>query len=238
MVLISWLVMVINVVLAVMIANEHTSASRLPRNPDLHPEQVQLLSPSDLSRYSLRLSSASPAEAIAPPVVSQPGTDALKQSALACYEWGSFNPTNSKKALLITKQLKLKALISQQTAANQHTRYWIYRPPAASLAAAQANAEAFKRLGVEEVFIVQAPSYQYAISFGVFRDEQLADKLMDALTAKGINQVVKARRLGGEGQTMLQLNFIAPNQYLALKQSQALFPDAELKAVACPAMAT
>lgn len=236
MVLISWVLVAINLVFAGMIASERGTVFRVSPSVALHPEQIKLVSPSELSRLSLRMPAALPAES--PPMSSiHPSEEsALVQDALACYEWGSFSASNRKKALLLTKQLKLKALISQQTAANQNTRYWIYRPPAPNLAEAQAKADEFKRLGVDEVFIVQAPSDQYAISFGVFRDEQLANKLMDALTAKGINQVVKARRLGGEGQTMLQLNFVAPQQYRALKQSQALFPDAVLKAVACPAM--
>lgn len=234
---ICWCLLLINICLGLLIATQGQRVAPQLLNTELHPAQMKLLSEQDLATYPVR--------ALMPETQAMASTESLRNMtppdnqtaqllSLACYEWGSFNATATTQALRVAKQLNLKALINQQTAANQNTRYWIYRPPLESQEAAQAQVEQFKRLGVDEVFIVQDPQFKYAISFGVFRDEQLADKLMVALKAKGVSAVVKARRLGGEGQTMLQLNAINTIQYEALKKTQPLFPDTELKEVSCP----
>lgn len=233
--LIFWCLILLNVVFGVLIATHRDTAPSALLQAELHPEHMKLLSPNELASFPMRSSTANDATVPNEGLVNMASTplNAEQTLDLACYEWGSFNANASTQALNIAKQLNIKALINQQTAASQHTRYWIYHPPLDNLEAAQQTTETYKRLGVDDVFIVQDPQFKFAISFGVFRDERLADKLMTSLKAKGIQAVVKLRRLGGEGQTLLQLNQISVLQYQALKKTQPLFPDAELKQVDC-----
>ena len=206
--------------------------------PELHPEQMKLLQPADLQTYPARAPAqtaydnpAVTAEAVAPaaPTLMEPAVPA----AVACYEWGSFNQNKARKAAAIVQKLGVKAVVNQHTAANENTRYWIYRPPLESLQAAQAKAEALRQLGVPDVFVVQEAKWRNAISFGVFRDEHLADKLLEDLKSKGVTGVIKTTRFGGEGQTILKLQAVSAEAYTQLKRFQPQFPDAVLKQAAC-----
>ena len=84
-----------------------------------------------------------------------------------------------------------------------------------------------------DIFVVLEPKWRNAISFGVFEDEQLANKLLNELKAKGVKDVVKALRNQGKGHSSLIFNNLAANQITALKQLKSEFPEAALKEVGC-----
>ncbi|MDP8567574.1 SPOR domain-containing protein [Methylophilus aquaticus] len=151
-----------------------------------------------------------------------------------CYEWGSFNLARINEAVDAANQLGIKNFVNQQTGAVENTRYWIYKPPLASAEAAQIKADELRKLGVEDFFIVQDPKWRNAISFGVFRDEQLADKLMTDLKAKGVRLLVKSTRYGGQGQAVVKLQDVTVQQFANLKKTQPQFPDSVLKETPCP----
>lgn len=155
-------------------------------------------------------------------------------SAHACYEWGSFNLARINEAVDAANQLGIKNFVNQQTGAVENTRYWIYKPPLASAEAAQIKADELRKLGVEDFFIVQDPKWHNAISFGVFRDEKLADKLMEDLKAKGVRLLIKSTRYGGQGQAVVKLQDVSAQQFANLQKTQPQFPDSVLKETQCP----
>lgn len=252
--------------------------------PELHQEQMKLLTEQFLSAYPQR-SSAQPAQEglnalaenaeevseVAAPVTALAQTEVVKtevaKSGMAelalskpstprqdtkvadkteskatahpsathvCYEWGSFNLARINEAVDAANQLGIKNFVNQQTGAVENTRYWIYKPPLASAEAAQVKADELRKLGVEDFFIVQDPKWRNAISFGVFRDEQLADKLMTDLKAKGVRLLVKSTRYGGQGQAVVKLQDVTAQQFANLKKTQPQFPDSVLKETPCP----
>jgi hypothetical protein len=124
--------------------------------------------------------------------------------------------------------------VNQQAGNVDNTRYWIYKPPLASAEAAQTKADELRKLGVEDFFVVQDPKWRNAISFGVFRDEKLADKLMADLKAKGVRLLIKSTRYGGQGQAVVKLIDVSSQQFSSLKKTQPQFPDSVVKEITCP----
>jgi hypothetical protein len=150
----------------------------------------------------------------------------------ACYEWGSFSAHNLLNAQKILTKLSLQAKVKQQTS-QESKRYWVYIPPRPSLQAAQAKVGELKALGVEESFIIQEAQWRNAISFGVFKDEQLATKLLEDLKSKGVNLAVKAIRNQESGRSSLLISDISPDKVTELNNLKPDFAGSELKEVSC-----
>ena len=130
------------------------------------------------------------------------------------------------------QQLNIKTQTNMTSNGQENVRYWIYKPPLATPEAAQAKADELRKLGVEDFFIVQDdPKWRNAISFGVFRDEKLADKLMADLKNKGVKLLIKAPRNGG--QAVIKLQQVSPQQFASLEKSRSRFPDTVLKEIPC-----
>lgn len=229
-----WLLLLANLLAFVYFKREAWSPAPVTAQPEIHPEQLKVLKESDLDSLPMRASTAI-AENISAEA-SHPMTAASTSSpaeATACYEWGSFASASVNQAVdEANKQGVRHTVVSLQSGA-ENKRYWIYKPPLASAEAAQAKADELRRLGVDDFFVVQDPKWRNAISFGVFKDETLADALMEKLKQKGVRLVVKATRFGGEGHAMLKLQQVSSTQLESLKKTQPQFPDAELKEVAC-----
>lgn len=218
--------------------------------PEIHPEQVKLLSEQALETYPKRV--VAPAENTgltqSPQNDEDPSNELAKPTAsanvklpskpasvaTACYEWSSFNMSRVNEAVNLAEQLNIKTQINQNSVGQENVRYWIYKPPLASAEAAQTKAEELRKLGVDDFFIVQDdPKWRHAISFGVFRDEKLADKLMADLKAKGVRLLIKSTRYGGQGQAVIRLQDVTPTQLANLEKSRTRFPDAVLKEASC-----
>lgn len=150
----------------------------------------------------------------------------------ACYEWSGFNMARVTEAASLAQQINIKTQTNMTSTGQESVRYWIYKPPLATAEAAQTKADELRKLGVEDFFIVQDdPKWRNAISFGVFRDEKLADKLMADLKNKGVKLLIKATRNGG--QAVIKLQQVSPQQFASLQKSRSHFPDTVLKEISC-----
>ena len=150
----------------------------------------------------------------------------------ACYEWSGFNMSRVSEAANLAQQLNIKTQTNMTSSGQENIRYWIYKPPLATAEAAQSKADELRKLGVEDFFIVQDdPKWRNAISFGVFRDEKLADKLMADLKNKGVKLLIKAPRNGG--QAVIKLQQVSSSQYTSLQKARSHFPDSVLKEIPC-----
>lgn len=229
--------------------------------PELHPEQIKLVDAKTLESYPKRISQPAPApEPTVTPEEPSPAQTALAPSLpkpeskqadsklpektpakpaethasapTACYEWSGFTMSRVTEATNAAQQLNIKTQANMTSSSQENVRYWIYKPPLATPEAAQAKAEELRKLGVEDFFIVQDdPKWRNAISFGVFRDEKLADKLMEDLKNKGVKLLIKAPRNGG--QAVIKLQQVSPQQFASLQKSRAHFPDTVLKEIPC-----
>lgn len=263
-----WILLAANLVVFAYFKHDASLQGVSTLKPEIHPEQITLLSPQALATYPKR--EAAPAPVIAevttetaptltnpalPPAEAKPqeaktpesktaenkaednkpaekATPAKPSEATTCYEWSGFTMTRASEAASLAQVLNIKTQTHMASTGQDNVRYWIYKPPLASAEAAQTKAEELRKLGVEDFFIVQEdPKWRNAISFGVFRDEKLADKLMEDLKNKGVKLVIKATRNGGQASVKLQQ--VTPQQYASLQKSRSHFPDSVLKEIAC-----
>lgn len=231
-----WLLLLANLVTWVYFKRDVWAPAPVTAMPEIHPEQLTVLKEADLASLPMRSGPVTAenisAEANVAPVNST--ASATPAEKMACYDWGSFASNQVNHAVDEANKLGITHTVQALQAGSDNKRYWIYKPPLASPEAAQAKAEELRRLGVDDFFIVQDAKWHNAISFGVFKDESLADALMEKLKQKGVRLVVKATRFGGEGHAMLRLQQVTATQLDGLKKAQPEFPDAEIKEITCP----
>jgi hypothetical protein len=195
----------------------------LPGNPEIklteiNRNKIKLLSQAEIDSLPKK------AESSVPVVVAQP--------VAMCFEWGIFSDASLATAQKTLAKMAIQATTKEENS-NQPKRYWVYKPPVKTTAEAQKKAAEFKELGVEDLFVVQEEKWKNAISFGIFEDEQLAEKLVQELRAKGIKNVEKILRTNGKGHHSLLLGSINENEIAELKKLKPDFPAAELKEVSC-----
>ncbi len=198
----------------------------LPAQPEIrvseiHPDKIKLLSQKDIDA----LPTKSQPTPVTPPI------EETKQAAV-CFSWGIFSDASLAKAQKALAKIALQPSVQEQNT-DQRKRYWVYIPPAKTAAAAQKKVAELKALGIEDLFVVQEDKGKNAISFGIFGDEQLADKLMQELKAKGVRNVEKALRSNGKGQHSLLFSNLSENELAELNKLRPDFSTAELKEVSC-----
>ena len=219
---IAWSLLLLNVLLF-----GYFNLSKAPPTPQLashqpiDPEKIKLLTPKEIEELPKKSAEAKPAESL-PPAPEQ----------LSCYEWGSFSLANLPRAKNILTKFSLDATVKQQSS-QEATRYWVYLPRQSSLQKAQAKVEELKALGVEPSVIVQEPQWRYAISLGVFKDEQLATKLLEEVKSKGVISALKGIRNQEKGQASLLINNMSADNAAEIDKLKPDFPGSELKQVNC-----
>ena len=219
-----WLLLALNVGALIyfnldMIAPPQVSAIK----PDMQPEKMKVLTPKEVEAMPKRQEvQATPISTNVVPV----------NETTACYEWGIFEPAKLNDVVTVINALSIKHNVVQQSS-QEAVRYWVYKPPLPSDEAAQIKAEELKTLGIEDFFVVQEPKWRNAISFGVFRDEQLATNLVNDLRHRGVREVVKSIRNQGNGNSTLILENVTNTLLGQLKKNQPDFPGTAIKETAC-----
>jgi len=272
-----WILLLANMAVFAYFKHDASLSAVSSLKPEIHPEQIKLLSAQALTAYPKRTVAVAPATepasttpdeatsnapAMTPnlaktekipdnkaleakPVETKPAEKTAVEKApaakpaethaavqTACYEWSGFNMARVTEAANLAQQMNIKTQTNMTSTGQDNVRYWIYKPPLATAEAAQTKADELRKLGVEDFFIVQDdPKWRNAISFGVFRDEKLADKLMADLKNKGVKLLIKATRNGG--QAVIKLQQVTPQQFASLQKSRSHFPDSVLKEIPC-----
>ena len=186
--------------------------------PEINAEKIKLLSQTEIEALPKKTPPATPV--VAPEPVAK------------CFEWGIFSDASLAKAQKALSKLTIQSTAREENS-NQPKRYWVYKAPLKTAAEAQKKAAEFKALGIDDLFVVQEEKWKNAISFGIFEDEQLADKLIRELREKGIKNIEKTLRSNGKGQHSLLFNNISESDITELKRLKPDFPTAELKEVSC-----
>jgi hypothetical protein len=223
-----WALLIVNIA-ALVYFNVDVIAPPKPSavKPDIQPEKMKVLTPAEVEAMPKRQEAvtATPASTVAP----------LVNETTACYEWGIFEPAKLNDVVTVVNALSIKHQVVQQSS-QEAVRYWVYKPPLPSDAAAQEKAEELKTLGIEDFFVVQEPKWRNAISFGVFRDEQLATNLVNDLRHRGVREVVKSIRNQGNGHSTLVLQDVTNTLLAQLKKNQPDFPGTAIKEATCPSI--
>lgn len=182
----------------------------------LNPERVRLLTPEEIEALPRR-------EAVA---------ENIRVPQYGCYEWGTFSPAKLASAWNHLSRHALESRVVRHTA-QEATRYWVYIPRAGSAQAAQTRMDELRALGVTDMVVVQDQQSVNVISLGVFKDEQLATKLLEDLKSKGVNNAVKGVRNQEQGRSSLYISNMSSELVPELESLQPEFPGSELKLVTC-----
>lgn len=211
-----WLALLLNLGLLIYFNLElFLPASPQVRLSEISPEKIKLLSQAEIDALPLKSAATASETEIA-----------------NCYEWGTFSDAAVDNALKILAGINIQAsakVLDKQ----QPKRYWVYRAPLKTAAEAQKKAAELKALGVKDLFVVQEEKWKNAISFGIFEDEQLATKLVQELSAKGIKNIEKSIRSNGVGQHGLLIKTLTESQIAEINKLKPNFPAAELKQTTC-----
>jgi hypothetical protein len=180
-------------------AQSDPAIDRRPLEQQIAPEKLRIVSEQELSRMQAapppapKAKPASPAPKPAPPAAPVPAAPPAAP-ALACLEWGSFNPTEEARASKALEPLALGDRLSARRG-EETARWWVHMPPQANRAAAQKKASELKKLGVQDYFVVQdAGPLRWAISLGVFTTEDAAQARLAELRGQGVRSAVIGQR--------------------------------------------
>ncbi|MBI1174866.1 MAG: hypothetical protein GC139_06315 [Sideroxydans sp.] len=164
---------------------------------------------------------------------STPAAAPVVPAPAACMEWGEFAGDDLARATAALAAMKLGDQLTQHEV-EQNIGYWVYMPPRRNRASAERKVAQLKALGVTDYFIVQdAGKWLNAVSLGVFRTADAAQKYLEGLQEKGVRSAVV-----GERQSKLKFTVFAfrnPDAAITAKvvALQKDFPGSELKAAAC-----
>lgn len=214
-----WLLLLLNVLLLAYFNLDRPQPAVQASHAPLQPDKIKLLKPEEI----IHLPKKTLPEQV--PV-------AAATVQYGCYEWGSFSTANLPRAREALTQFSLEPTVKQKTS-KEATRYWVYIPRQASVQAAQAILDELHNLGIQESVIVLEPQWRYAVSLGVFKDEQLATKLLEEVRRRGVTSAVKGVRNQEKGQASLLMSNMSSDIAAEIEKLKPNFPGSELKQVIC-----
>lgn len=170
---------------------------------------------------------------------SMPGArstpSARASAAAACLEWGELAGGEAARADAALARLDLPQAQVRRTVTDADG-YWVYIPPLNSKAEVDKRVAELKALKIPDIFVVQeAGQWRNAISLGIFKTEEGAQKFLDTLRGGGVKTAVAARR----EKFLRQISYLVrePGEAVVaqLADLQREFPASRIRAVACPA---
>jgi hypothetical protein len=110
---------------------------------------------------------------------------AARRPAAACLEWGAFAAADAPRALEAIEALGVK---TRERRVEEPGRWWVTLPPLATRAAANARLAELKKLGIDELYVIDddAHGLRNGISLGLFRSEEGARTRLDAIERRGV----------------------------------------------------
>lgn len=179
-----------------------------------------------------------PADAAAAPatptVQAPPGDGSRAVTESACIE---IAPLSQEELARIRTALGTLGLDDRTTVASvpATASWWVYVPPRASREQADKEVLRLNAAGIRDTYVVQEQNdMRHAISLGIFRTREAAERFAEGVKAKGVRNVsVDARPL----QIRMSAVFVRdpdPAQTQRLLELKALFPGADIRASTCP----
>lgn len=177
----------------------------------------------------------------AAPVVPAPMAEAVAASApvvskpaeLTCMEWGEFSGAELEQVELALKKLSLGDKLERREI-DHSIGYWVYIAPLKDKVAVSQKVAQLKARGVTDYFVVQeAGEWQNAISLGVFKSRESAQKFLEGLRAKEVSSAQMGERAGKNKTKSLLINKIDSTLRAKLIVLQKNFAESELKTTSC-----
>ena len=171
---------------------------------------------------------------VAPRPIPAPAPLASAPVPGMCLEWGSFGAIDLPRAQAALDALALGERV-RRTEVGVLTSYWIYIPPLKSRSEMDKKMIDLKERGVADYSpMLEAGRWRYAISLGVYRNEDGAKKQLGLLRQKG----VRSAQIGEREQRVTQTAFLVRDpteaQSAKLASLKTEYPGSDLRALDCP----
>lgn len=168
-----------------------------------------------------------------PPSVPASAVVHVQPKAPSCAEWGEFSGSDLARAQQSLATLKLGEGFTQRSVERNHG-YWVYIPPLKKRSQVERKIAQLKERGVEDYFVVQEQGkWQNAISLGVFKSEEAAQKFLASLQAKDVRTAKIGERISKLRYIVFVMKNLDAGTVGKLNAMQKEFPDSELKVSAC-----
>jgi hypothetical protein len=178
---------------------------------------------------------ASAASSVTPSVPAPPPAMAKKTAPKisTCAEWGEFSGSDLGRAQQALAALNLGGRLTQRGVEQDHG-YWVYIPPLKNRAEVEKKIAQLKQRGVDDYFVVQeAGEWQNAISLGVFRTEEAAQKFLATLRTRQVRSARVGERMSKLRFTVFVMKGLDAGTMGRIEALRKRFPDGELKVSAC-----
>jgi hypothetical protein len=174
-----------------------------------------------------------PVAASAVAAESAPAHASDQSNALACLEWGEFTGLDLTRATAALSALQLGDKLTQYQVEHE-IGYWVYIPPLRNKTAVNVKIGELKARGIREYFVVQdAGRWRNAISLGVFKTQEAAQRFLDDLRTKDVHTARVGQRASKFNVTIFRLNGVGIMTEVKLTSIQKDFAGSELKRVPC-----
>lgn len=215
-----WIVLLANVLLfGVMYSGVLDDHSAVRAQAPLNEHKIEVLSAADVQAY--------------PPVAVATPTATSSPVTMSCLEWSDFSGTDLKRANEALAALKLGSKLTQREI-EYNIGYWVYIPPLKDKAGVTQKIAQLKARGVEEYFVVQeAGEWQHAISLGVFKSADAAQKFLESLAAKDVRSAKIGERASKLKATVFVFSGVDSATVDKLNELKKDFPAADLKKLPC-----
>ena len=170
---------------------------------------------------------------VAPRPMPAPAPRAFASGPGLCLEWGSFGAIDLPRVQAALDALALGDRV-RRTEVGVLTSYWIYIPPLKSRSELDNKMLQLQVRGVTDYLpILEAGPWRYAISLGVYRNEDGAKRQLASLRQLG----VRSAQIGEREQRVTQTAFVVRNpteaQSAQLSSLKAEYPGSDLRVVDC-----
>ena len=151
------------------------------------------------------------------------------QKQVSCVEWNGFNAEDVARAQEAVLPLSPGVQVSERKVEDA-AGWWVFMPPQPNRQGAVQKVEELKRLGVDEYFIVQEDSrFRFAISLGIFRTEDAAQKKLEQLQTRGVRTARVGPRIAGVTRVSLQLRNLQESAQPRIAELLKDFPGTTIR---------
>jgi hypothetical protein len=152
----------------------------------------------------------------------------------ACIEWGAFSAAELPAARDAIGALDLGTRVSA-VEVQAIAGWWVYVPPLKNKAEVDRKIAELSEQGVDEYFAVESGGeMRNAISLGIFKSEEAANKYLETLRDKGVRSAQVGPREHRVTQTAFLVRSPDPATSARMAELTTRFPGSELKAKDCP----
>ncbi len=157
----------------------------------------------------------------------------LETSSGVCFEWGDFSGADLLRATKNLAGLQLGNKLSQRDV-EHNLGYWVYIPPINDKALLNQKIAQLKTRGIEEYFVVQEPGqWLNAISLGVFKTQEAAQKFTDELRKNDVRSARIGERNSKFKRTVFTLNDVDEMTRSKIIELRKNFPTSEIRNIVC-----